>query len=55
MAPIGILILILLVFGLVCLVIAAIWNPTPPAKVHFGWLGLVFWIAAELLTRFVSK
>ena len=44
----GILTLILLVFAFVCFVLAALWNPPPPRPV-LGWLGLAFWVLAEIL------
>lgn len=47
------LIVILMVFGFGCLLLAALYNPQPPARIHFGWLGLAFWSLAEILTRLV--
>ena len=38
---------ILLVFAFLCLLLAAV-NVGPP-RVQFGWLGLAFWVFAELL------
>lgn len=49
--PIG---LILLVFAFVCAVIAAVFVTEvnrPPIALHFGWLALAFYIAAELFGR----
>lgn len=42
---------ILMVFGFVCLVIAAFWQPAP-ARPQFGWLGMAFWCLALLLAGF---
>lgn len=44
------LIVLLLLFGLVFLLLAAV--GVPSARVNFGWLGLACWLAAELLPRF---
>jgi hypothetical protein len=43
--------LVLLVFGLVCSILAAIFQPTTPgtpawSRIHLGWLALAFLIAA---------
>ena len=45
--------IILLVFGLVCAVLAALLQPTPPGtpywgRVHLGWLAIAFLIAAMI-------
>jgi hypothetical protein len=45
----GTITLILLAFALVCFIIAAVWNPPSPPRVGIGWLGLAFWVLAELL------
>jgi hypothetical protein len=44
---------ILLVFGLVCAILAAIFQPIPPGtpawgRVHLGWLAIAFLIAAMI-------
>lgn len=46
---------ILLVFGFVFAVIAALFIdtlPAPPIRVHFGWLAVAFWILSILLGGF---
>jgi cell division protein FtsW (lipid II flippase) len=50
MTPIGILLLLLLVFGLACFLMSAFWTPEPP-KPRLVALGLACWILAEILTR----
>ncbi len=44
---------VLLVFGFVCALLAALLQPTPPntpvwGRIHLGWLGLAFLIAAMI-------
>ena len=41
--------LILLVAALLCFLLAAVWNPQPPIKLHFGWLGLACLALAQLI------
>lgn len=49
----GVITLILLAFAFVSFVLAA-FLPSPPARPNLGWLGLAFWVAAELLGRAVG-
>ena len=42
--------IVLLAFALACFCIAAFFWPEPQ-RVRLGWLGLAFWIAAELLGK----
>ena len=44
----SILSLILLVFAFVLLAVSSWWNPPRP---QLGWLGLAFWVLAEILSR----
>lgn len=41
--------LILLVFAFVCCFIAGVAGPGVWPPRHLGWIGVTFWIAAELL------
>jgi hypothetical protein len=50
----GVISLILLAFALVCFVIAAVWNPPSPPRVHLGWIGLAFWVGAEILAHAIK-
>jgi hypothetical protein len=48
----GALPLILLALAFACFIVATIWvPPAPPGRPHFGWLGLAFWVLAEIVTR----
>jgi len=38
--------LVLLVFGFVCAVLAAL--NVPSARFHLGWAAIAFWLAAEI-------
>lgn len=43
-----------LIFGLVFLCLAGAGVPPrpPSSRVHLGWFGLAFWVAAEILRTF---
>lgn len=41
--------LVLLAFAFVFAFIAAFFGPVISSRVHFGWLAITCWIAAELL------
>jgi hypothetical protein len=40
--------LVLMVFGFVCAVLAAVWQPQPAPWWHLGWAAIAFWLAAEI-------
>lgn len=50
----AILSLVFLIAALICLGIAAFWNPNPPVKPHFGWLGLAFLALSDLIIRVLA-
>ncbi len=42
-------VLILQLIALICLLVAAVWNPNPPVRVSIGWLGLFFWLLSAMM------